>query len=329
LEHFGDLVPHRFAVGRTECGRVYGICLLTEGIGRSDGPFAVKSVHLGTAGEPDGDSVCLEWNCLLAEQIYRINFAQQLCLTLAGEQQWDEVCLDGFAKADAGELLAVRGLDRTRLHVREIESFYFDLCAAREAGSDALSALGYATRKNIRKNLKAYGALRTEWAESVAAAESIFDDLVRLHQARWNAVGKPGSYASRRFLEFHRSLIPRLVPQGQMGLFRVTAGEEIVGCVQVLIDRNRALCYQGGSAPYTDKLSPGVIVDYLCIEECLRRGFDAYDFLGGDAHHKQKLSTNSHAVVWVSERRPRWKFAAVAAGRRLKQCLQIGERAAR
>jgi len=353
LDHFGDLVPYRFVVGRQD-GRVCGVCLLTEGVDQHAGPFRVKTWHIGTAGEPEADSACIKFNRLLVEQNFRTEFVNGLLQLITADSTWDEIRLDGFVPSDAEAFLsayrdAERGrhgdaetagkdssslslhsplpasprlaVDQSRLpwESREVESHYHDLRTAHQTETDVLSQLGYATRKTIRKNLKTYGPLKTEWAESVEQAESIFADLVRLHQARWTAVGQPGAYASQRFLSFHRDLIRKLIPAEQIGLFRVSRGEEILGCVQLLIDGNRVLCYQGGSAPYGGKLSPGVVIDFCCLEECSRRGFDAYDFMGGNSHHKQRLSTNSSRLIWATLRRPRFKFRLLDAARRLKQ----------
>ena len=320
LTHYGDLVPHRFAVARAD-GKVCGVCLLTAGVAQKDGPFPVRSVHVGTAGEPDADNVCVEYNRLLIDEGLHAEFVHILTAHLAAEAAWDEIRLDGFARSDAEALF-----DQCRLfQVREAAAFYHDLAAARDSGSTVLEQLGYATRKNIRKNLKAYGKLQIEWAESVQHAEHIFDEMVRLHQARWTSAGEPGAYASRRFYAFHQALLRRLVPQQRAVMFRVRCGTETVGCVQMFIDRNRALSYQGGSAAYEGKLSPGLVVDYLCMEECLRRGLDAYDFLCGGSHHKQKLSTSSTSLVWARLRRPRAKFFVLAAARGLKRAaVRIG-----
>lgn len=313
VEHYGDLVPHQFVLAY-KGSELCGAALLTHGVGQKTGPFPVRTVHLGTAGEPEPDSVCVEYNRLLVEKKHQTAFLRALIADIDQRPGWDELCLDGFEDGEIDPRLVADG----SWQVTASPSHYFDLTTARRAGTDALSQLGYATRKNIRKNLKAYGRLTTEWAEGVEDAASIFDDLVRLHQSRWQEAGRPGAYASRRFHQFHRGLLEKLVPAGRMGLFRVCCGDAVIGCVQLLIDGNRVLVYQGGSAPYDGKLSPGVIVDYLCLEECLARGFDAYDFLRGDSHHKQKLSTNSNRLVWFARRRPRLKFAVVETARRWK-----------
>ena len=316
LDHYGDLIPHRFAIGRQQ-GHICGLCLLTEGVDQREGPFGVKSLHVGTAGEPERDSVCVEYNCLPVQERHQAEFLRALSETVAREPGWDEFCFDGF-RAEEVEQLSWGDDDAA---YRNSKSHYFDLQSTRDASAEPLSRLGYATRKNIRKNLKAYGKLKTEWADTEDEAVSIFSDMVRLHQARWDAAGRPGAYASERFMNFHRALIRQLLPLNKVGLFRVSRDEEIVGCVQLFIDGNRALCYQGGSAPYEGKRSPGLIVDYLCIEECLRRGYDAYDFLCGDSHHKRKLTTDFNRIVWVRQRRRRLKFVAVDLVRKLKSLL--------
>jgi len=316
IEHYQDLMPYSFVVaskGNIPCG----ICLLTEGVDQHDGPLSVKTLHLGTAGEPTADSVCVEYNTLLVKPEDQHSFIAALLDDLSQNDTWDSLLFDGFAS----EELETWDLSQQDISIRKIESHYFDLKQIRDEERDVISGFGYSTRKNLRKNMKSYGNLTTEWAENIEQAESIFNDLVSLHQTRWQKEGLPGSYASDRFTNFHNALIQKLIPTGQMGLFRVKIEGQVIGCVQVLIDRNRVLCYQGGSAEYKGKLSPGVISDYLCIEECFKRGFDAYDFLAGNSHHKQKMSTHHSDLSWAQIRRPRWKFTALNALRKIKQMM--------
>ncbi|QDV51235.1 GNAT family N-acetyltransferase [Gimesia fumaroli] len=318
LEHYGDLVPCSFVVAFKQdvpCG----ICLLTEGVDQFDGPLALNTLHLGTAGEPAADSVCVEYNALLVQAEDQQAFLSDLLSTISKNKEWDSFLFDGFTSAE----LESWGLPLQETTIRKIESHYFDLKQIRDEEREVISGFGYSTRKNLRKNMKSYGNLTTEWAETIEEADSIFTDLVSLHQARWQKQGQPGSYASARFTEFHKDLIQKLIPTKKMGLFRVKIEGQVIGCVQVLMDRNRVLCYQGGSAEYKGKLSPGVIADYLCIEECFIRGFDAYDFLAGNTHHKQKMSTHHSYLTWAQIKRPRWKFTALNALRKIKQSMNL------
>lgn len=317
IEHYGDYIPYYFAVASKD-NVPCGICLVTEGVEQHDGPLSLNTLHLGTAGEPTADSVCVEYNSLLIQPEDQQAFITELLSILSNNKQWDSMLFDGFAS----EELESWKLDSSEASIKKIESHYFDLKLIREEEREVISGFGYSTRKNLRKNMKSYGNLTTEWAEDIELANSIFDDLVSLHQTRWQKEGEPGSYASKRFTEFHKALIHKLIPTNQMGLFRVKIEGQVIGCVQVLIDRNRVLCYQGGSAEYKGKLSPGVIADYLCIEECFKRGFDAYDFLAGNSHHKQKMSTHHSHLSWAQIRRPRWKFTALNTLRNIKQMMR-------
>ena len=48
--------------------------------------------------------------------------------------------------------------------------------------------------------------IRFEVASTPSDAAQFFDQLVRLHQARWNSSGRPGCFSAHRFTEFHRTL---------------------------------------------------------------------------------------------------------------------------
>jgi hypothetical protein len=318
LNHFGNQVPHQFIVARrgdSPCG----ITLVTQAVDQCNGPLRFQSWHLGTSGEPDADSVCVEHNTLLVRPEDRLEFHRLLWAWAVAKSDWDEFRLDGFQADEISDWIA----SDDNWTVVAKPARYFDLNAARESNRQTLEILGPHTRSSIRRSVRRAGDIRFEWAETVQDAESIFAELIELHQIRWNSVGMPGSYASQTFREFHYELLNRLVPLGQMGLFRVRNDRVTIGCDQVLIDQNRACIYQGGRVlPHDHRISTGVIVDYCLIEECRRRGFDAVDFLAGDSPHKRRLSTHSLPLVWASYRRPSVAHGLIDNLRCLKQFLQ-------
>ncbi len=303
LDHYGDIVNHRFAIAVYQ-GQQVGVALLTEGKYKN-GPFRIRSLHLGTAAEPEADSACVEYNNLLISNTLRSAFGVALLSFFNTEQEWDEFCIDGWNQE---ELNKVFGNEINNWTMRLSRSFYHDLNETRNLKVTPVSRMGKSTKKAISRNRNSYGDTHTEWAETVEQGLDIFNDLIKLHQSRWNAIGKPGSYSSKRFLHFHQSLIHDLIPTKQMGMFRVSNKEGLIGCAQMMFDNNRVLIYQSGCAQYTSKNSPGLITDYLCLEASLERGYDAYDLLGGETHHKERLSTNFNTLVWATYRRKRLKF---------------------
>jgi CelD/BcsL family acetyltransferase involved in cellulose biosynthesis len=319
LRHYGDLVPHRFAVGEAG-GSDIGIVLVTAGVGRRRGPFEIRSVHLGTAGEPRDETVFVEYNRVLVEESHRSAFAAALVAELRREREWHELVLDGFAPEDIAPLLAAE----PRFEARPEPSPVMDLRTAGAADGDVMAGFRSKTRTKIRRSLKVLGEVETEWAETPEHGLDILDELIELHQRRWNRLGRPGAFASERFAGFHRELVSRLLPKGAALLFRVRAAGGTVGCLYGFVERSRVLYYQSGLESYPDRqVRPVFVACALCMQESFDRGMTEFDFLPGEGPHKRELSTGARELVWASARRPgaRWRIidALAAARRRVAQ----------
>lgn len=315
LEQFGDVVPHRFAVGVVD-GDPRGIVLITEGVGRKRGPLTVRSIHFGTAGEPPGEGVFVEYNSILVDRDHRRDFAAALVRELRSDHSWHEVVLDGF-EPDAAEPFL---LAESEFGVERLPCPVMDLEEVRSSQRDVLAVLKRSDRWKVRRSLRGLGEVEGEWAQTRDHALDILDELIDLHQARWTALGEPGAFANQRFIDFHRTLISRLLPQNRVVLFRVRAASGTVGCLYGFVDRSRLLHYQSGLASYADRqIRPIFIVCTLCMQECLERGLSEFDFMVGDSPYKHQLSTTTRELVWATHRRPalRWRVMdALAASRR-------------
>lgn len=316
LDQYGDIIGHRFLIAES-AGIVRGIALLTDGVGRKNGPFPVRSLHVGTAGEPQLGSVCVEYNRLLVEKDYETPFVQGLGHAILNNTSWEMFCLDGLSEVDLQVWLKLF----PQASIRSRESLYFNFSATRAAGQDILSRLGSSTRSNIRRRLKKYGELETTWATTLSEAEQIFNELVTLHQARWNSVGHPGAFANRRFLAFQRQLLRQLVSTNRVVLFRVRHEGETVGSLMLLVDQDRMLDYLSGFADFEKKPSIGLITHYLCMEQGLAKGYAAYDFLVGDKQHKNNLSTDCNQLCWLTYDRPSLKSHTVKTLRKVKHFI--------
>jgi len=295
LEHFGDVVPHRFLVAERD-GTPVGAALLTEGVGRRRGPFAVRTLHVGTAGEPEGEGVFVEYNRLLTAAGDRVGFARALVAAVRRQPRWEELRLDGFAVDDAEALQ----LAEPRLEVTRLPCPTMDLESVRAAGGDVLGALRSSVRWRIRRSLRALGPIQDELAGDTASALAIFDELVGLHQARWAAAGQPGVFAYDRVRAFHRALIPKLIERQDVVLFRVRAGGATVGCLYGHVEHGRLLAYQSGLARSADnRIKPGLVVHARCMQVCLERGLREYDLLAEADRYKQELATTQRELIWA------------------------------
>jgi CelD/BcsL family acetyltransferase involved in cellulose biosynthesis len=287
-------VPFRIVTLEID-GDTAGACLITRGVGQNAGPIPLRTMHVGTAGEPLGHSVCVEYNGLLVEEGRRDQFARLLLEGPLREPGLDELRLDGWPVADLPAWSQVRTPDAVR--VRDCP--YFHLAAARDQGVEPIELLGKSTRQNLRRLLRKYGPLDMQWAESLEDAHDIFHELVSLHQERWRAQGQPGAFASERFQKFQEELLCQGFSEGKVVLFRVRHENETVGCLLLLVDRGRLLDYLSGFASFDRKPSPGLVTHFLCLTEAAQRNYLAYDFLVGEKRHKQNLSTETAQLAWA------------------------------
>ncbi|HEV2974704.1 MAG TPA: GNAT family N-acetyltransferase [Solirubrobacteraceae bacterium] len=296
LDHYGEIVPHRFVVAEDERG-VRGVALVAEqsASGRLRPPTAV----LGTAGEPPGSSVFVERNKLLVHPGDRAAFAAALLAELGRDRRWQRLRLDGMVVEDAVALLD----GRTGVRRRSEECPLARLDDANV--EDVMASLPAGTRRRIRQSLQRLGPLESEWARTVPAASTMLDELADLHQAHWHAKGRSGAFSSSRFRGFHRDLIARLIPARRAALYRVRHNGTTVACLYGLIEGDRLLFYQSGLARHEDnRVRVGLVAHALFMQACRDEGLAAYDFLAPAVRYKSELSNDSEQLIWAELERP-------------------------
>lgn len=171
-------------------------------------------------------------------------------------------------------------------------------------GGDYLDSLGANTRYQLRRSARRYaaeGPLSIERATTVAEAQAFLDGLAALHQGSWTARGRPGAFAAPAFLRFHRALVERAMPAGEIDLLRIRAGDRAIGYLYNFRFRNRACSYQSGfdyelTHPHQ---KPGLTCHHLAIEMYLREGVAAYDLLAGADRYKTSLANAERELHWV------------------------------
>lgn len=180
-----------------------------------------------------------------------------------------------------------------------------DLDALRGSGvASVRDALGAGARARIRRAVRLYGgasALRIERAVGPSARADALQSLVTLHQARWNAAGRPGAFASPVFRRLVEQLVDRGVPAGEAELLRVDAGPRVVGVMLNLIAGGHVASYATGFAREADnRLKPGLLCHALAIDLHLREGRAVYDLLAGAARYKRELARPCGDLQWLS-----------------------------
>jgi CelD/BcsL family acetyltransferase involved in cellulose biosynthesis len=287
-----------------------GSCLLTKRVDYR-ALIPLRRAYLNTAGEPDADSVVVEHNAMLCATEPAARVYEQLALYIE-KSPLDELQLSG-ATEQAVELM-LRALPHWRADVEWRESPCVDLAALRGAGADHLSVISRNTREQLRRSLRKYGdfgELSVAAAETLAEAHMMFDELLLLHEARWQSLGQCGGFATSVRRDFHRLFLERAFPAGQVQLLRVRAGDRVLGVLYNLVAKGHVCFYQSGLRfDESNQLKPGLVAHHLAIQHCLQSGYDLYDFLPsspGEGRYKSSLANASRRLGTVLLKRPGWR----------------------
>jgi CelD/BcsL family acetyltransferase involved in cellulose biosynthesis len=277
--------------------------------GLRHGVLPTRAIYLNATGVPRFDELCIEHNQVLGEPISIDALIELL------PRDWDELFLPGIAPALAGS-------SRVRVE-KEVAAPYVDLARVRASTGGYVALLGSSTRAQVRRARRVAGPLTVEVAAELDQALAIYDELVALHQASWQARGEPGAFADPWFDAFHRRLIARRFAHGEIQLVRVRAGGVTLGCLYNLVANGRVLFYQSGLARFDDPhLKPGFLCHAAAIEHCAAAGLAIYDLLGGDARYKQQLATDEARLAWICVQQPRARFAIERRVRRWRDAAR-------
>ncbi|MEO8153947.1 MAG: GNAT family N-acetyltransferase [Rhizobacter sp.] len=321
------LEPHHHVqlLHATRGGQTVGLGLLIAHDGKRLKLLPSRGIYLHATGDTAQDELAVEHNGLLlhrdaAEEIEQAMYAHLMALS----QPWDRLELPGLSRQQALDNLARKHNSVVREESRP--SYYVDLEAVRQRGSNYLGMLSASTRSQIRRSLKAYGELGsvtlTE-AQDLDTALHYLDQLEVLHQRHWLARGKPGAFANPVFNEFHQRQITDGFAHGHVQLLRVQAGSHDIGYLYNFVHRGQVLFYQSGFdyALIAKHGRPGLVAHALGIQHNAQLGHTAYDFLAGDTRYKHSLSSGVVPMAWVTVHRDTWSFRLEDRLRRIKRQL--------
>ena len=247
---------------------------------------------LGESGDRRHDALFIEHNGVLLRRGAEIILAQALAVLCRRHP----VTLSGV---DAAHMLAAR---QAGLVVMAAERFAPHVVLDALQGP-FLASVSANARAQISRSMRLYGPeLVITRAPDTETALAWFAEMVRLHQARWQADGHAGAFATTAMRRFHEELIRAAHPCGQIDLLRVTAGETDVGYLYNLCHGGHVLAYQSGFAPADNPhLKPGLVSHALAIEHYRAAGAHIYDLLAGAARYKTSLAPHAGTrLYWIT-----------------------------
>jgi CelD/BcsL family acetyltransferase involved in cellulose biosynthesis len=304
-------------------GTLVGLGLMSRAVERRHGVLQTNTLRLHQTGHWAQDQIWIEYNGFLTDPNARSQTEQQLTAYLCQQfPAWDELVLGAIDEEKAQQL---KSQSQLFLHERWSAPCYgVDLLKLRIEQQQYLASLSHNTRYQIRRAERMYqlhGMLSLRRPVSVNDALNWFDKIGPLHIRRWGSGPHQSGFANPQFVSFHRLLIERCWEMQQVDIVALYAGEQHVATFYNLVYGNRVYFYLSGIEAVSDnKEKPGLLGHSYCIQQYLERGFDFYDFMGGNERYKTQLGHWHGRLVQVAMQRPRLKLKLEQVGRWLKNC---------
>lgn len=290
------------------------------------------AVHLHATGDPNSDSVHIEQNDLLisgpaTQEIYE---AALQCLVRC-EIPWDELDLQGVANGHRWVNAARRfGLltDVERLAAPRVVLNCLSVGAPLWQSVHNKKAR-YKLRRSLSDYAQTLGPLAVAEPATASEALSFLEELARLHDQRWHALGVQSPFTAPRAMSFHKKLVTSGFTNRHARVCKVTAGPATVGFLYLLMHDGVANFYQSGFDYHLLEKhnQPGWLCLQLVIDMMRGEQVQLFEFLTGKETYKHRLANDVTARSWVRLTRPKLRFrgerSLVWVARSLRKTLRL------
>ena len=145
-------------------------------------------------------------------------------------------------------------------------------------------------RSKVRSAIRAAEArkARLVWCTRADELEAWLAVLYRLHELRWRAAGRPGSFADPRRRAFYAAWSAGALARGELAFARLEEPDGSVSATQIGARLGAAYyqiqeCYD----PAREDERVGTALRGLAMQALIAQGVRRYDFMAGDASHKR------------------------------------------
>lgn len=156
------------------------------------------------------------------------------------------------------------------------------------AGAELENLLSTHFRKKIRYYRRQLEKLGEVTFESVAreTLPEMLEALYALHAARWSRRGLPGVLGDDVIQAFHRDAAAGMLDAGALRMYAIRAAGRIVAVFYGFAHQGSVYYYLSGYEPELERFSIGTLLVAHAIEEAVREGATAFDFMRGAEEYK-------------------------------------------
>lgn len=314
--------PVRVVEVYSDGNQLVGVGLLLQQQAKRHGILSSQCLHLHQTGKASSDQIWVEYNGFLTATEHREPAEQAALAYIRDELCWDEWIIGAIESEKAEQYNQTLG---TKSHLLwEAPCYGVDLKLLRQQSLNYREALTANTRYQINRSLRIYqqrGTVELARPQSKEEALAWFEGIAPLHLKRWGEGMNQSGFANPEFTHFHKTLLMACWGEN-VDLVALKVDGVVIATFYNFSYRNRVYFYLAGLKVETDnKLKPGLVGHTLCIEDYMARGYDFYDFMGGDEQYKAQLGSQHNHLVQVALQRRQFKFLLEQQLRQVKRQL--------
>ncbi|MEX1063080.1 MAG: GNAT family N-acetyltransferase [Balneolaceae bacterium] len=152
-------------------------------------------------------------------------------------------------------------------------------------------------------------------AASGEEAGICFEQLVKMHQKKWNRIGSLGTFYEKSNYEFHKEITRKFFEEGWLQLKLAIPVEKKNACAAIDLNyryKNRIYCIHRAvddESPFYSK-GPGNVLLNVILEEATRGQTVTYDFMRGNEYYKRSVADETIKTRSISiESTGKWRMA--------------------
>ncbi|PYT04172.1 MAG: hypothetical protein DMF60_16040 [Acidobacteria bacterium] len=239
-----------------------------------------------------------EYLDIVARRGYERVVADAIVDCLQRSDDWDRLRLEKIP-ASSVMLTLVQGAlgDGSEIEVCD-RSYYVDTTVGWET---FISGLSNSARNNaLRRTRRLFAShnCRLQRIETGAQLEGAMDALVRLHQARWQSKGEPGTFALPNVEEFLKEAMGISLGEQRLGLTTLDVDGATAAVRLDFLDNRIAHAFQAGFDPAYANEGLGSVMNALCIKTYIEdEQILEYDLMAGSPVYKESWTREYREIV--------------------------------
>ncbi len=181
----------------------------------------------------------------------------------------------------------LRKLSSCKLEAKAVEETECRQLHLRGEFAEYWKARPASLRQNVRRGrAKAESMAILRFVVTSEANPELLDGLIRLHGARWQAHGEPGTIAANRSADFLVDIARQFAARDMLRIFALLFDEHIAAVILAFCYANTIFNYVTAFDPEFEHLGVGRTLLFEAIRHSFENGYDAWDFLRGNEAYK-------------------------------------------